>query len=175
LRRVVALGAAVGTIALGGCGVGKEAMPLHGDLTLEQAREFDEFPLYYAGERVDELPLVAILRRTDTANFVSFVYGDCTPAEYDQGCAPPAEIQVWPRASRGLGSYDVSVPGTPTPERMTIRGVPAAFFDDGTRLEVFAGPSTVVIFAESRQRTLAITAALRCVQDTVPGAGTLDC
>lgn len=148
-----------------------------GDLTLEQAREFDEFPLYYAGDPLDELPLVAILRRNDTANYVSFVYGDCTPAAYDQSCAPPAEIQVWPSGRRGLGSYDLSVAGTPTPELTTVRGVPAAFLDDGTRLEMFAGPSTVVIFADSRQRIFEITEALRCTRDPAQGsrAGTLTC
>lgn len=169
--------AAAGTVALGACGVGQQAASPRGDLTIEQALEFDEFPLYYAGERVDDLPLVAILRRNDTANYVSFVYGDCTPAAYDQGCAPPAEIQVWPRESRDRDSYDPSVAGTPTPELTTVRGVPAAFLDHGTRLELYAGPSTIVIFADLRQRILEIAGALRCLKDTVTGAGagTLDC
>ena len=38
--------------------------------------ELQSFPLYSAGERVDGLPLVAVLRREDAAHFVSFVYGD---------------------------------------------------------------------------------------------------
>ena len=51
------------------------------------SRSFD--PLYNAGERVDGLPLAAVLRREDTAEFVSFIYGDCVAGD-DAGCAPPA-------------------------------------------------------------------------------------
>jgi hypothetical protein len=162
---------------LGAYGAGHETVAPRGDLTLEQAQAFDEFPLYYAGDRFDDLPLVAILRRNDTANYVSFVYGDCTPAAYELGCAPPAEIQLWPSGTRDLGSYDLAVAGTPTPEPTTVRGLPAAFLDDGTRLEVFAGPSTIVIFSDSRQRVLELADALRCMTDLVPAApgSTLSC
>jgi hypothetical protein len=118
---------------LAGCGAGHEASSLGGDLTLEQAQAFREFPLVYAGESVDGLSLTAILRRDDTASYVSFVYGDCDVASPDGGCAPPAEIQVWPRSRRSADSYDASVPGAPLPENATIRGSPAAFFDGGTR------------------------------------------
>ncbi len=135
-------------------------------ITLEQARAFDEFPLYSAGERVDGLPLAAILWRDDTASYVSLVYGDCTPGD-DAGCAPPAEIQVWPACRRNLALYDVVHPAAPVVERTTIREVPAAFLDDGTRLEIQTGSSTVVIFADSRTRALRIAAALRAVDGYV--------
>jgi hypothetical protein len=51
------------------------------------------------------------------------------------------------------------------------------FFEEGTRLELFAGPSTVVIFGDSRARVLAVAGALRCVRDRGrgPPAGRLDC
>jgi hypothetical protein len=155
-------------------------------VTLEQARAFDEFPLYSAGERADALPLTAVLRRDDTASYVSFVYGDCTP-EDDAGCAPPAEIQVWPGCRRNLALYDAGSLVAPGLERTTIRGVPAAFLDDGTRLEIQTGRSTVVIFANSRTRAVRIAGALRAVNGSVaagmplpqpaPGAleGRLDC
>lgn len=147
----------------------------NGDLTLEQARAFADFPLYYAGDRVDSFPLVVVLRRNDTANYVSFVYGECRPASYDAGCAPPAEIQVWPGAIRNLGSYDASLPGSPVPERTSIRGVPAAFLDDGTRLEIYTGGSTVVVFSGSRARVLEIARALRCMNAEAPSEGALMC
>jgi hypothetical protein len=126
---------------------------------LEHARSFAEFPLYDAGDRVDGLALNAVLRRDDTADFVSFVYGDCV-ARDDQGCAPPLEIQVWPACKRNLGLYTPSGPGMPVPERTTVRGVPAAFFEDD-RLELQTGSSTVVVFAGSRARLLHVAAALR--------------
>ena len=126
---------------------------------LERAWGFAEYPLYAAGDRVDGLPLTAVLRRDDTADFVSFVYGDCV-ARDDQGCAPPVEIQVWPACKRNLGLYTSPVPGTPVPQRRTVRGVPAAFVDDD-RLELQTGSSTVVVFAGSRARLLRVAAALR--------------
>lgn len=135
---------------------------------LEQARAFREFPLYDGGGQVDGLPLVAVLRRDDSANFVSFVYGDCV-ARDDEGCAPPVEVQVWPACRRHLGLYDSSLPGTPAPERTQVRGVPGAFFEDGQRLELQTGPSTVVVFASSRDRVLRVASALRRVGGRTSG------
>lgn len=129
---------------------------------LSSARAFAVFPLYDAGEMVDGLPLTAVLRRDDTADFVSFVYGDCV-ARDDEGCAPPLEIQVWPACKRNLGLYGPSVPGALVPERTTVRGVPAAFRNDGNWLELQTGRSTVVVFGRSRSQVLRVAAALRPV------------
>ena len=165
VRLIVALAVLSGATALAACGGATEdTAPLAGDLTLEQARAFEEFPLVYAGERVDGLPLVAIVRRDDTADYVSFLYGDCRPPSPEGGCPPPAEIQVWPAGRRNLGSYDASRGGS-GPELTTIRGSPAAFFDAGTRLEVYTAQLTVVVFARSRERVGKIADALRCVAE----------
>ena len=126
-------------------------------------------PLYNAGERVDGLPLAAVLRREDTAEFVSFIYGDCVAGD-DAGCAPPAEIQIWPACRRNLGLYDDATDSGAFAERISLRGVPAILFDDGTRLELETGRSTVVVFAGTRERVLRIAAGLRALDETVlPG------
>jgi hypothetical protein len=153
--------------------VGDPAGP-GGRLSLEEARRFGEFPLYYAGPEVDGLRLTAVLRRDDRVGYVSFVYGDCTPAS-DAGCAPPAEVQVWGSGNRNAGSYDHSEPASPPLEHIRIRGRPAAFVGDGA-LEIYADESTVVVFANTRERLLAVARALRCVRET-PGAedGRLEC
>jgi hypothetical protein len=127
----------------------------------------EAFPLYSAGERVDELPLAAVLRRDDTSRYVSFVYGDCV-ASSDAGCAPPAEIQVWPACRRNLALYEGAESGGGPVERLTLRGVPAALFDDGTRLELETDRSTIVVFAGTRGRALRLAAALRSLDDSVP-------
>ena len=125
------------------------------------------YPLFNAGDRVDGLPLATVLRREDSAEFVSFVYGDCV-ARDDVGCAPPAEIQVWPACHRNLGLYDDATDrGAPAVERLFLRGVPALLFDDGTRLELETGRSTVVVFAGTRGRALRIAAALRAIDGSV--------
>ncbi len=125
--------------------------------------------LFNAGDRVDGLALAAVLRREDTAEFVSFVYGDCVAGD-DAGCAPPAEIQIWPVCRRNLGLYDDASDRGALAERISLRGVPALLFDDGTRLELETGSSTVVVFAGTRGRVLRIAAALRTFDETVsPG------
>jgi hypothetical protein len=136
------------------------------------AGALDELVVYSAGERVDGLPLAAVLRSDGTASHISFVYGDCV-AGGDAGCAPPAEIQVWPACRRNLGLYGAGAPPGPAVEPAMIRGVPAAFFDDGTRLELQAGRSTVVVFAGSRARVLRLAQALRAADGSVPPGGAL--
>ena len=49
--------------------------------------------------------------------------------------------------------------GGPVPRKTRIRGVPAAYFEGGYRLEIQTGESTVVIFG-SRSRIRAAIAAL---------------
>ena len=166
---LIALLASAATLAIdrfGGAG---------GNYSLDEAREFGDFPLYYAGDEVEGLPLTAVLRRDDSAEYVSFVYGDCTPSS-DGGCAPPAEVQVWPGAVRNLGSYDASAPGRPIPEQTRIRGRPAAVFEDGARIEVYADGATIVVFAHTTELARAIAESLRCVREGLVGShGRLDC
>jgi hypothetical protein len=169
---------AAAALALVGCGAASDAVPsADGRISLEQAAAFDEYPLVFAGERADGLPLVAVLHRDDTARYVSFVYGECVPAPAGEGCAPPAEIQVWPRERRPPELYDGVSPGSPAPERTSVRGAAAAFFEAGRRLEIFTQASTVVIFGDSRARVLAIAEDLRCVRSGGRGLPTtsLDC
>jgi hypothetical protein len=143
----------------------------------------ETFPLYWAGERIDDLPLTAVLRREDTARYVSFVYGDCE-ASSDGGCAPPAEVQVWPSCLRNLALYEDPRSRVGSLEPTTLRGVPAALFDDGTRLELASDRVTVVVFAHTRTSALRIAAALRSLDGSVaPGhslpkqaeGGPMDC
>ena len=152
---------------------------------MKDALAFAEFPLFAAGDRVDGLPLTAVLRREGPADFVTFVYGDCTAGD-DAGCAPPVEVQVWPACRRNLHLYDSGRPGTPVPDHTTVRGVPAAFLEDGMRLELQTSRSTVVVFGDSRARARRVAAALRAVgkppsaaplPPPAPGAvdGTLSC
>jgi hypothetical protein len=137
-------------------------VPVNSTFSLNQARAFEEFPVYHAGTRVDGIPQVAVLRRTKGADFVSFIYGRCVVTS-DTGCTPPAEVQTWPACKRSLALYKPGVIGSPIPEPTTVRGVPAAFFEKGTRLEIHTGTSLVVVFAESRDQLLRIANMLEGV------------
>lgn len=134
----------------------------------EALRAFDEYPLFDVGERVDGLPLAAVLRRDDTAEYVSFVYGDCVP-EGDAGCPPPAEVQVWPACRRNLDLYESPA----IAERIVVRGVAGGLFDDGTRLEVETGRATIVVFGETRSRVQRMARALRALDGSVPAGAPL--
>jgi hypothetical protein len=56
-------------------------------------------------------------------------------------------------------------PGSPTADETTVRGVPAAYFEGGNRLEIQTGTSTVVIFAN---HPATVADALRGVNNDVP-------
>jgi hypothetical protein len=110
-------------------------------------QSFDGFPVYYLGESFEDLALAEAPPAGDVA---SFVYGSCEPSG-DTGCAPPLEVQVWPACMRNPASYELA-PGMPLPHREdTVRAVPAAFYEDGSRLELSTGSVTVVIFGERDQ------------------------
>jgi len=139
-----------------------------GEFDLADARRFEAFPLYDAGARVEGQPLVAVSRRDDVAEYVSFVYGDCVAAD-DAGCAPPVEIQVWPACVRNLGLYERVEAGAEAEraEPETVRGVRAATFEGGTRLELETGRSTVVVFAETRGAARRVARELRSLDGSV--------
>jgi len=148
--------------------------------SVARAKAFAKFPLYNAGDAVEALPLVAELRRVGgAANYVSFIYGDCTAVD-DYGCAPPVEIQIWPACVRNPSLY--TAPGAPVGDKATVRGVPAAFYEAGKRLEIQTGTSTVVIFGRTQADVVAVANALRGVNVAVrraahlppPAAGALD-
>jgi hypothetical protein len=159
VRRLAAGILAPGVLAL--------ALLLAGNKSAGAAGSWPEtFPLYWAGERLDDFPLAAVLLREDTARYVSFVYGDCE-ASGDAGCAPPAEVQVWPSCLRSLALYDDPRARVGPIEPTTLRGVPAALFDDGTRLELESDRVTVVVFAQTRSSALRVASALRSLDGSV--------
>jgi hypothetical protein len=82
------------------------------------------------------------------ADYVNYIYGDCQIPAGADACSPPVEVQVWPICERTLASYQLSPDeGYAHTELPPINGVPAFLFDAGTRLEMYTGDSTVVIFA----------------------------
>jgi hypothetical protein len=173
-------------LLLGVSGPGGDGKPTS-TFSLDEARSFTDFPVYYAGDTAAGAPLVAVLRRNDTANYVSFVYGECDATD-ETGCAPVAEVQVWPACRRNPSLYARGRSAiAPRPDPTSVRGAPAAFFDDGARLEIQTATSTVVVFGADRGAVSSIASALRGVNTGVragqpfprpaPGAldGTLSC
>jgi hypothetical protein len=145
---------------------------VHSDFDPVGVREFQGFPLYWAGDSHDGLRLTAITRRRpqlgrDSADYVSFLYGDCRPPP-GSGCALPLEIQTWPACVRTLADYRLTpFSDDPLPhETLTVRRVPGAFFRESptsARLELYTGVVTVVLFGTERERLLAAADAIRGV------------
>ena len=93
-------------------------------------------------------------------NFVSFKYGTCDPTP-EAACGAPLEIQIWPACERNRSMYtltpDPDGPGplsaTPLPRTdLRSRGVPASFFENGHRLELYT--AGMVIRAGQRPAVL---------------------
>ena len=160
-----------------------DQLALNSNYSVEQAKEFREFPVYYAGTEVAGLPLSSVNRTRVTAppgtavakklaargevDSVDFTYGSCPLRSADEGCSIPLTIQVWPACARYPALYDGGF--SPKPQPTTIRGVPAAYFEGGYRLEIQTGASTIVIFG-NRGRMRRAVAALSGLNTSVkPG------
>jgi hypothetical protein len=142
--------------------------PPHSTFSVAQARAMRDFPVYSAGDSVDGYPLVAVLRNVGgVSNYVSFIYGDCV-ASGERGCAPPAEVQVWPACVRNVSLYDG--PMSPPFERTEVRGAPAFVFEEGHRIEIQTGESTVVVFGQSPELVDHVSSRLRGVNLPVQAA-----
>jgi hypothetical protein len=75
--------------------------------SVENARQFKDFPVYWVGESFQGLPLVAVHRMDYPGDFpgkpynhpwheVSFDYGDCTIAPGEESCTVPLTIAIRP-------------------------------------------------------------------------------
>lgn len=127
------------------------------------------FDLFSLGDSYQGLPLTTIIRRCDnstssgdgSANYVSYIYGDCTPPPgSDSGCAPPFEVQVWPACERTFADYDDG-----TLSMGSISEIPSADFGD--RVELYSGDATVVVFGPSEKSALSAAESVAPAGDAV--------
>jgi hypothetical protein len=166
----VLAGSLFATIRISGASSSEPTGPTR--YSLGDAKAFRAFPLYYLGESFEAQRLEAIFRvnalalpgETTRRNDVSFIYGKCENIE-GQPCLPPTQVQVWDACERYRDIY----PFRPD-QSMTLRGVPAAVFDEGRRLELYTQRVTIVIFGRNAARTLLAANALRGVNDPVAPA-----
>ncbi len=173
VRGAIAAAALVILVLVGGAATYRSVFPArpgggvlaHGEMSFAQARAA-EFPVYYGGDFSAELPLRVVLQGENSGpvDDIDFVYGDCH-ATSEQGCAPPVEVQIWPACVRNLTMYAPSgpapLPRALLPVQATVRGVPAAFFEEFHRLELQTGISTIVIFGRGYDDVVRIAQGLR--------------
>ncbi len=129
---------------------------------IEDARQFDQFSLFWLGEEFEGLPLRNIVNAS-SEKVVIFIYGSCNPRG-EGGCAPPLSVRVEPCSHEPPGrSLSKDYAGSP----YEIRGAQAVFVGD--HLRVWTRDVTVTIFAESGLATRA-AGALRLVSEGPEGA-----
>lgn len=149
-------------------GLERRTVTPRGNFQLSEAKAFKGFPLYTLGDSFRDLPLNAIVRANAgripgepvRADHMTFMYGTCESVG-GQGCLVPLQVQVWNACERNRESY-AKGPGGPAitaDDSLRVRGVPAAFYDDFSRLELYSGLGTVVIFADKSNRELLVDAA----------------
>jgi hypothetical protein len=131
------------------------------------------FETFSLGSSFESLLATRAIRRCDVpypdepvrANFVTYIYGDCSieePEADDERCVPPLEIQTWPACERALADYSFGPEGSPLDRTdLTVQTVPAAVFEDGYRLEIYTGESTVVVFGVDAAQVLRAGDAVR--------------
>lgn len=83
--------------------------------------------------------------RTDD---VTYSYGSCDAS--GGSCMPPVEVQSAPLCERHAALYSpTDADGEPYPvTSLTIRGVPAASYENGTIVEIYAGDTTITVRAQ---------------------------
>ena len=137
-----AVGIAIALLAVGDGDGGDDNE--RGRWTIEDAREFKGFSLYWLGESFRGLPLTAIVRyRYGAEDSVAFIYGTCTPSS-DGGCAPPVQIVLQPYCMRPPERLSERVKSGPP---VTIRGVSAQPLDQ-YQIRTWIGDVTMDLFAE---------------------------
>lgn len=139
MRRWAALVCGTAVVA-GGCDGGRGI-----DKDVQAARAFEGFPLYWVGERFERWDLVHVDGLEGSAEFVTFVYGKCTPHDGGEpSCVPPLQLEVFP-----LCWHLDAVAHAPIWKRRRIRGAPVGVHDSapvlftlGAQVKVYRGEGT---------------------------------
>jgi hypothetical protein len=135
--------AALGEQALPGTPVAPER--------IQEARDFEDWPLWWLDESFDSLALTHIDQFTQsrgfpTQNIVYFTYGTCTPSPGEEGCGPPLSIAVEPLC----WTPPEKIEGVKIEDTFDFRGAKALWIDD--HLRIWTGDSAIAIFGYPRDR-----------------------
>lgn len=124
-----------------------------GNWSLEEARAFDGFALFWAGDNFGDQPLTAIIR-AEGEDSVSFLYGSCTLPEGEGGCAVPFQVTVEPFCQSPPGRLAESVKKG---EPFQLRGALAQEYGEGS-MQLWTQDVSISLHVEGERgsaRTLA--------------------
>ena len=145
-----------------------------------------EFTAYNVGPRLEGLEVIEAVRVCAPADpefpelgrhdDVTYLYGECpipqgAAAKVEGGCLPPIEIQSTPIGQKHRGLYQQPEMRAEY-EEATIKGVPAAIFDDGRIVEIYTRDTTITVYGQDPAQALRFADALRLALDEdVPAVG----
>lgn len=148
------------------CSSGAHPVPAESHPDIAAARGFAAFPLYWLGPRFEKWDLVAIQGLRAPRQFVSFLYGRCTPSDGEQpSCTPPFEIQISPLCSH----LDV-VAADPAWSTRRVRGAPVGRNPDGAPI-LFSRRTQVKVYrgqGSDPELPLRVLRALRSLNRVAP-------
>jgi len=143
----------------------------YGDWTIEEARSFDKFTLYWLGESYDGFPLTRIIRTGHTPP-PGIVGGTPNPQE-DGGCTPPLSIRIEPYCTRPPEIFAQSE-GFPHGE---VRGVKALVGQ--SQVTIWSGDVTITVFTNQASKAandlMAIDESGPRSSEPLPAARPEDC
>jgi hypothetical protein len=92
---------------------------------------------------------------SEAIGYVSVTYGSCKPIS-DAGCFPPLNVQSWPECARNPNTFleagrEVALNPSDAVEFQSAPWIPARAFEEGIRLEIYSGDTTIVVFAGNRR------------------------
>lgn len=155
--KAAAICAAAAALAAGGCGTSRP--PPIGVAALADAQTFPYFRVYWVGPRFIGRPLAAVdgQRGYLTTVGTSVYYGDCVHQKGIFGggsCVLPLQV-----TTVIYHLHDNSALG---PQRnITVRGVPAAVYDEGRSIELYSGRVAIDIFSDTFEHAYLAAVQLR--------------
>jgi len=142
------------------CGGGGEepttssALPDHLQREVEDARRFDDYPVYWVGESFQGLPLTTVSRMDYPGKWpgevynlpwheVAFAYGDCEIGPGEESCAVPVSVHVRPYCEV---PQEVVAEGAKAGSPEVVRGAVVQRLSGGS-LQLWTGDITISIAA----------------------------
>lgn len=151
-----------------------------GNWTVDDAKQFKDFALFWAGDEHAGVPLAAVIRASyptyarpgieAAENSVTFLYGACIPPEGEGGCPAPYQVVVQQACQSQPSTADESVvAGAP----FDLKGATAQLYRDG-HLEFWTQDVSVTVYGPDQAEMFALAGEIVPLNPVASLTGTGD-